>query len=129
MPQRFRVVTLPLFAAALLTGCGGGTVPDEYRRYPVQVTVTLDGKPLADGRIEFLPVDGRAHGAAPIKDGQARFESVAGKCRVEIVAFHQFGRMREPENYLPKRYNENSQLSAEVSPGGENTFTFKVTSK
>jgi hypothetical protein len=48
---------------------------------------------------------------------------------VEITAFRQFGRMREPENYLPKRYNENSKFSAKVLPGGENTFTFKVTSK
>ena len=37
--------------------------------------------------------------------------------------------MREPENFLPKRYNEQSKLSAEVTPGAENTFTFKVTSR
>ena len=54
---------------------------------------------------------------------------MVGKSRVEILAFHQFGRMVEPENFLPKRYNEKSDMMVEVSKGGENTFTFKVTSK
>jgi hypothetical protein len=129
MPQRLCVLTLPLFFAVLPLGCRGGVADEKDRRYPVRVTVALDGKPLADGQIDFVPLDGRAPAVGSIKDGQAQFGSVAGKCRVEILAFRKFGNMREPENYLPKRYHENSQLSVEVSPGGENTFTFKVTSK
>ena len=128
MLPRFCVVTV-LFSAALAIGCGGRSVDEKDQRYPVRVTVLLDGKPLADGQIDFVPLDGRAAGTGQIKEGQAEFRSVAGKCSVEIAAFRQFGRMREPENYLPKRYNERTTLSAEVSPGGENTFTFKVTSK
>ena len=59
----------------------------------------------------------------------ARVRAVAGKCTVEISAFRQFGRMREPENFLPKRFNEQSRLSADVTAGGENVFAFKVTSR
>ena len=129
MRPRFGVVTLLLSLAVPLTGCGRGRMDERDRRYPVRVTVTLDGKPLADGQIDFVPLDGRAPGTGPIKEGRAEFHSVAGKCSVEICAFRQVGRMREPENYLPKRYNERTTLSAEVSPGGENTLTFKVTSK
>ena len=130
MRRRFRVVTLFLSFTALSAGCGGeGGVADKDRRYPVRVTVLLDGKPLPDGQIDFVPADGRAPGTGRIKDGAAELRSVAGKCTVEISAFRQFGRMREPENFLPKRYNEQSKLSAEVTAGGENTFTFTVTSR
>ena len=128
MRPRLGVVTVLFFSAALLIGCGR-SIDEKDRRYPVRVTVTLDGKPLADGQIDFVPLDGRASGTGLIKDGQAEFGSVAGKCSVEIAAFRKFGNMREPENYLPKRYNERTTLSAEVTAGGENTFTFKVTAK
>jgi hypothetical protein len=127
--RKLGFVVICLLFASLLIGCGGGGVDEKDQRHPVRVTVLLDGKPLADGQIDFVPVDGRAPGTAQIKDGQAEFGSVAGKCTVEIAAFRKFGHMREPENYLPKRYNERTQLSAEVTPGGENVFTFKVTSK
>jgi hypothetical protein len=76
-----------------------------------------------------VPVDGRAPGTGQIKDGRAEFRSVAGRCTVEISAFRKFGNMREPENFLPKRFNEQSKLSAEVTSGGENAFTFTVTSR
>lgn len=127
MLRRCFVVTVFFVFAALVSGCGRGA--DENRRYPVQVTVTLDGKPMAEGQVDFVPLDGRVPSSGAIQDGQALFGSVAGKCRVEILAFRKFGNMREAENYLPKRYSERSQLSAEVSAGGENTFTFQVTSK
>ena len=128
-----RRLCLPLaltIFAVLSSGCGDSSgAADKNRRHPVRVTVLLDGKPLPDGQVDFVPLDGRAPGTGQIKDGRAEFRSVAGKCTVEISAFRKFGNMREPENFLPKRFNEQSKLSAEVTVDGENTFNFTVTSR
>ena len=54
-----RLVT-PLFCLAL-AGCAASTDPvDNLPRKAVAGTVSLDGQPLARGRIEFDPVPGRS---------------------------------------------------------------------
>ena len=42
---------------AAVSGCGGDSEPT---RYPVQGTITLNGKPYADMKVEFVPDPGNA---------------------------------------------------------------------
>ena len=55
-----------LLALLTLAGCSGGP-----KRYPVTGTVTVDGVPLVEGDIVFVPED-KTQGAEPgkIKDGK-----------------------------------------------------------
>ena len=51
-----------LLSIVALGGCGGdGDAPP---RYPVMGTVTIDGQPVSNGEIVFLPADGPAQWAA-----------------------------------------------------------------
>lgn len=114
----------------LAAGCSGGP-----RKYPVTGTVTLDGKPLEEGDIYFMPLDPNVGAeAGKIQAGQFRFEAREGKMRVEIRASRENPGKRSPmgnirkEEYLPARYNRESTLEAEVRSSGENAFTFDLTS-
>jgi hypothetical protein len=127
---------------AVLTGCGGAKVPP---RVALEGTVTLDGKPLADGNIRLLPAadtDGGMIGAK-IADGRFAFPAERGaspgKYRVEIGASRPTGRKvpdprrEEPVDefvqYLPDRYNSQSTLTAEVTATGPNRFEFALSSR
>jgi len=132
-----------------MCGCGGGR--PEAKKYPVSGTVTLDGKPLADGVLYFKTPDVGAVDTIPIKDGQLKGQAQAGKRRVEICAYREsktptmYAKMApspgadgkaapgmdmvQRENYLPARYNTMSTLTEEVKAGGPNQFTFDLQSK
>jgi hypothetical protein len=75
MKTHISLVLLPL-----LLGCGGAL--------SVSGTVTYDGKPIEDGQISFLPVDGKGTPAgAPIVGGKYRIDKGldVGQRRVEIL--------------------------------------------
>ncbi len=125
------LVLLPL----CLAGCGGQSV---------QGTVTLDGQPLQDGYIAFLPEKNtKGPGAgAPIQAGKfvigKSHRPLEGVYRVEITAKGQTGRKtvdgsgqrRSAEGQiLPSRYNKESTLTAEVKRRQENELVFDLTSK
>lgn len=85
----------------------------------VTVTATLDGKPLANGRISFhLPKNQFAGG---------KIES--GKCQLDCVpaGIH---RVTIESKGLPKRYSspEQAGLVVEVNPG-DNNFAFELSSE
>jgi hypothetical protein len=64
IPWMFRTISLLL--ALTLVGCGGGA-----RTSPVEGVVLLDGKPLADASIQFVPQDkGRDATGQTDKSGQ-----------------------------------------------------------
>ncbi len=70
----------------VLAGCGGDGM--HYSRGQV----TLDGEPLADGTIEFLPPDGQGPTAgAVISDGQYELRVAPGTKQVVIQAFRTVG--------------------------------------
>src|SRR4051812_2388316 len=70
-----------LLALALAAGCSDGS------KATVSGKVTLDGEPLKEGLIKFLPADGKSQNAdAPIKDGQYMATMPPGEKRVEISA-------------------------------------------
>ena len=113
-----------------IVGCGGGRPT-----YEVHGRVTLDGEPVEDGMIRFQSSDiNDAAAGGPIANGEFRFQSSAGTKRVEIRASRPLpeDQQTEPElgllyeDYLPSRYNRDSELSVEVREDGENDFHFEL---
>ncbi|MBA4105072.1 MAG: hypothetical protein C0485_04880 [Pirellula sp.] len=110
-----------LFVIALLAGCSskpaGGTVKG---------TVTLDGQPLATGRILFIAVDqGSPSAEAAITAGQFETLVLPGDKRVEIRSPKVTGKKKmynTPDSptidtvveLLPAKYNVNSELKMTV---------------
>ena len=131
----YRRLWIPLVCLAL-AGCGdsGPTT------YPVHGEVTLDDTPIPEGDIIFTdPENKAAPGAGKISNGQYEAQVTAGKKRVEIRASRmeklppgQEGAMGETEmqmEYIPEKYNVNSELTAEVTEGGENNIDFPLLSQ
>jgi len=108
--------------------------------------VTLDGKPIDEGGIIFTPIDSTQGGSfgGDIKAGKydlpaAQGPIAGGKYRVEISALRPVGKplvniiepggppLQSSENYVPKRYNANSILTASISDdASKNEFDFKL---
>ena len=123
-------------ASALFSGCG-----DRSGRQAIEGTVSLDGKPLEKGQISFRPQQGTASPSAGGKITSGKF-SIApergllpGKFRVEITASRPTGEkavapitgkmVTIQQQYLPAKYNEQSQLEASVGSGGPNRFEIR----
>lgn len=119
----------------LLGGCAGG----DPGRQPVSGTVTLAGRPLAQGHIEFFATGGPPGpaGGARIQDGAftlpAEFGLPPGVYRVEIRS-PVLAREAKPDGMsspptreqVPARYNRDSQLTAEVRAGRPNQLHFAL---
>lgn len=123
--RSYRFALLPACLAMLLCGCGTG-------RETVSGVVTLDGQPLASGKISLIPMDGTdgPRSGADIKNGEFEIEGksglLPGRYRVEIRAYrqsetNQAGPDEEPyyppEQYLPAKYNDESEIIVEVKGG------------
>ena len=110
------------------TGCNQG-IP----RAEVHGKVTLDGKPIPNGNIRFVPTSGPVW-SARIKDGNyatAGTKGVpVGKLRVEIQAFRTPANLRArsaadaanadgvaQEQYLPAKFNLESKMEMDIEPG------------
>ena len=122
-----------------IPGCGGC-----QDRREVEGTVTLDGRPLAEGYIIFVPKPGTKStaGGVNIKDGKFTVPADkglgAGNFTVEITAGRKTGKtsagfmgdkVDDVVQFLPDRYNRQSILTAEVKDAGPNEFTFELKSK
>jgi hypothetical protein len=126
---KHRRVLLLLATLGMVLGCNAGP-----RKYPVSGTVTLDGKPVDGGFVYFIPLDPSVSSdAGKIEAGLFHFEARDGKVRVEIRASREVPGKRSPmgnirkEEYIPARYNRQSQLEAEVLPR-DNVYEFQLTS-
>jgi hypothetical protein len=125
---------------AIWTGCSRST-----GRQSLEGIVTFDSAPLADGSIVFLP---QADTKSPTSGGdiaQGRFSiassggTACGTFRVEITALRKTGKkvkdpqlnkwIDETEQFVPARYNRQSELTATVTEQGPNRFQFAITSK
>ncbi|HEY2158312.1 MAG TPA: hypothetical protein VGH33_21965 [Isosphaeraceae bacterium] len=142
LPSALVAVQLLNFA-----GCGGET--DGRPREAISGTVSLDGRPLPDGSIQWIPASAREGtvGGAPVKDGKFsinRQEGLApGAYRVVISSGGGGGgasgtpgeapglldAANTPKDLIPARYNTKSTLKAEVKVGDPNTFDFPLTSR
>jgi hypothetical protein len=103
-----------------LVGCGSGEGQPVAKRVKVQGMVTLDGAPLAAGSIGFI-APGETD-PAEIVDGKFTAEVREGEKRVEIRAYKNGapdtlnpGTFMQ-ENFLPARYNDQSELKANITP-------------
>ncbi|NLE39896.1 MAG: hypothetical protein GX621_17905 [Pirellulaceae bacterium] len=126
-------------AVAAASGCG------ENRRQGIEGTVTFDGRPIPNGNISFIP-QGDARGPAAgavIKDGRFAIDpakgTFAGTFRVEIVAARETAeavvdpvtgeRVSLREQYIPAKYNVESELTADIKEGEPNRLEYDLTSK
>jgi hypothetical protein len=122
-PSGVRVGLSLLVVLAL--GCGSGACR-------VTGTVTLDGRPVPQGGITFHDVEGRlAPDHGEIKEGRFELRAKPGKKRVEVRGSREVPAKRTEmgayfEDYIPRRYNAESTLTADVSPGGANRFDFQL---
>jgi len=120
----------------VLVGCSG-----RGKLMEVEGTVTLNGKPLAEGDIAFMPEDKKFGGeGGKIKDGRFKFKVRAGKNKVEIRATQEVPGKKAPsaagpdappeavrESIIPTKYNDQTTLEADVGPE-KKSFTFDLKS-
>lgn len=98
----------------------------------VSGSVEWDGAPIPQGDIVFFSLDPHVPPAAgKIADGSFTFRTKPGEKRVEIRSFRLSGRKTPQgrpigEMYIPKRYNDNSELTANVALDRKNEFDFKL---
>jgi len=139
-PWPMRVAALLLIVVSTC-GCGG-----DARRASIVGTVTLDGEPLPEGAIAFIPTAGNKGPSTGAVVSDGRFEvpqqrgPFVGQNRVEIRASRETGRMipdpRHPRGpnvplvpefaeYVPEHYNDASTLVREVKQG-RNTLDFDL---
>ena len=118
----------------MLAGCGGPEHPDVGR---VTGVVTLDGQPLDKATVMFQPANGRASVATTDSAGKyslAYLDGVPGAIlgthkviiRTEIPG--EDGQPPIAKEKLPKKYHEQTELTAEVKPGS-NKVDFPLTSQ
>ncbi len=136
------------FVFSLLVASGCGSSSGRPAGEAVEGTVTLDGSPLDQGRIQFKPEDPKALFAyADIVDGKYSIQPAAGpqagKYRVEInspeggpiVPSTDPAKAMEqasappPKERIPSRYNATSELTADITSGAPNTHNFELKSK
>ncbi len=122
------------------------TAVDTLPRKAVSGTVTLDGQPLAQGRIQFEPIEGSRWGrqssrSLDIKDGKYAIDRamgpVPGKYKVSISSRPPIkldpneppGPAPKPEpEKVPAEFNTKTTLTKEVVGEGENVFNFDLKS-
>jgi len=123
----------------LLVECG-----EPSDRQSLEGTVTFDGVPLTEGHVKFLPQRGTKGPTASGKITAGHFSispdggTFAGTFRVEITATRKTGKkvndyrtgemMDGDEQFLPPRYNRQTELTAKVTESGPNQYDFKMVS-
>jgi hypothetical protein len=128
----------------LFTGCGGSP-----RTVPVSGRVTLNGQPLANATVMFVPVTDETVKNPPpssvgLTDSDGRYSlmlntdskvkgAVVGKHKVMITlgAPQQGGSSADTkrtfQKQLPQRYNRKTELACEVPTNGRDDANFPLT--
>ena len=138
--------TLHLGASTLCMLCFFGCADSGPATAEVSGTVLLDGRPIEEGSIQFIPVGGsRGPGSGGIiQDGQYRIPRqkgvVVGTNRVELRAFKNAGtKIQDPTappgvrtearvQAFPPEFNDRSTVVKEIR-AGSNTIDFDVDTK
>jgi len=135
-----RLLTLAVLSLCFL-GCSGG--PDDApETIPVTGTVTLDGAPLSDARVTFIP-DGSGQAASGPTDAEGKFTlktngldgAPAGKYKVSVSSsapepMPGVDDEESSQSAIPAKYSnaDESGFTADVS-AGSNDFTFDLKSE
>ena len=122
--NRHQICLLIAALSCFCVGCGGDGL------IAVSGTISWNGEPIEKGMINFYPADPsqRPHGS-PITDGKFQFRTSPGEKRVEVFADRPVGepdpvmKVQRREQYIPTRYNEQTELTANVSES-DRTFEF-----
>ncbi|MDY0171145.1 MAG: hypothetical protein RBS80_31690 [Thermoguttaceae bacterium] len=135
--HRVRLAWL-LAACLIFSGCFGA---DPAGRRQISGKVTLDGVPLDSGSIHFEPLDGAGgHGSGCVIAGgkyilPATHGLPDGHYRVSISAPEATNQepsmgaeVPPPVERIPEQYNVRTQLTAQVTRDGSNTFDFELKS-
>lgn len=145
---RFLCRNAGVWVLLILCGCGGST-EKEFSRAAVTGEVTLDGQPLVEGIIRFVPIDGTPgpKTSVPIADGKfnadEEFGPVVGTHRIEIESTDDGGYAMDDEQALeelqksksrpqihvvivPAVYNTRSTLKETVRAESTNSYTFSL---
>ncbi len=118
----FALLTLPA-----LVGCGDG-------KTVVSGTVTFDGQSVEVGTISFVPQDtSQASDAGKIVDGRFSVLATPGAKKVVIRASRPAENVapNDPdaaalrEDYIPARYNSQTELTAELPADGDLQFDLR----
>ncbi|WDI41359.1 hypothetical protein [Bremerella sp. P1] len=120
---------LAVALVALVAGCNSGG--DDRFAPTVEVTgqVTYNGKPISAGEIQFTSAEDRQNGSETsvfIEQGKYSAMVTRGTKEVRIYAHKPVGAADETgsqaqKQYLPAKYNSNSELEVEV---GDEAVTF-----
>jgi hypothetical protein len=141
MSSRWPLVALVLF----ISGCGGGA----HKPVPVSGKVTLNGKPLADATLMFVPVTGGIGSANPppssvgttgedgsyelvLNNNAKRKGAVPGKHKVFISLGAKPSTTETKRTFhkqLPTEYNRNSKLEWNVPDNGCTDADFSLKSR
>ena len=100
-------------------------------------TEDRDGKPLAEGEILFLAVNGQAVDSLPIANGSFSGSVSVGPQRVQLAVYTTVKRSLLPaeppveaqENMLPAKYHTGSTLTAEIKPDTNPPLSFDLKSE
>lgn len=132
-------VAVFLVSCLYIGGCGAAS-----DRAQLSGTVTLDGAALPKGSIAFRPVDsaGGPSAGSEIVDGQFLVPADKGvrpgTFRVEITAMRKtgksykdpvFGQTDVEVQYVPTKYNVQSELTIDVPVESAEGLTFELTSE
>jgi hypothetical protein len=107
--------------------------------------VTLDGRPLAAGRIRFFALTGGVSTQGEVRDGRYEIPAdrgpTAGKYRVELSVEKKTGRKvpdrdagpgdlkDETVEAVPARYNRESVLQIDYDPAADRPHDFDLNTK
>ena len=117
-----RWITISVLSAIFIGGCSHGPPMGDVRG-----RVTVNGQPLKEGAVRFMPVNGdKPATGGSIRDGSFRVLVPVAKQRVEIAA-NEIDQQKTPPNatadeivmkrLVPERYNIRSELILDVMPG------------
>jgi hypothetical protein len=149
VPSERRSLPVILVAVAALCSCGCSRERPGPLRVAVQGTVTLDGAPLAQGVVRFVPIEGTPGPKTTVFVTDGKFAAdeahgpVVGRHRIEIESTDDGGyplddetapqRLREAGIKridlirVPEIYNSRSTLVEVVTEAGPNEFQFQLT--
>jgi len=127
-PAMSRLVTLLVAVVGFgMTGCDTGDRPVLGE---VRGLITLDGKPLPDAKIRFLPMEA-VRGSMGVSGADGRYEMIylrdlmgvaVGQHRVQVMSASE-----TRGEILPQKYTSGNTLTAQVK-AGMNEINFDLTS-